>query len=106
MPAADNVSWVVNFLLLFSKTYAYHFSGSKAVLASLVDSFVDIISQIVIFVAEWRSRRADPRFPVGQARLETLGVLACELLAGRKSAGRATSSPLCEAGRAPKGAST
>ena len=76
----DNISWAVNLFLLVGKGYAYYFSGSKAVLASLVDSFVDLVSQLVIFVAEWRSHSADPRFPVGQARLETLGVLACGLL--------------------------
>jgi hypothetical protein len=27
---------------------------------------------------EWRMRVADPHYPVGQARLEALGVLACE----------------------------
>ena len=38
------------------------------------------ISQVVIFIAEWQSRKMDPRFPVGQARLETLGVLLCALI--------------------------
>jgi len=77
---AYNVSWLVNLLLLVSKGYAWWISGSKAVLASLVDSFVDLVSQVVIFVAEWRSRKMDPRFPVGQARLETIGVLGCALI--------------------------
>ena len=38
------------------------------------------VSQVVIFVAEWQSKKMDPRFPVGQARLETLGVLLCALI--------------------------
>lgn len=79
---AYNVSWVVNILLLAAKGYAWWISDSKAVLASLVDSVVDLVSQIVIFVAEWRSRRQDPRFPVGQARLETIGVLGCAVIMG------------------------
>jgi hypothetical protein len=33
---------------------------------------------VVIAYADWRVRREDPRFPVGQARLEAIGVLACE----------------------------
>ena len=99
---ADNVSWVVNIALFIAKFYAWYISGSKAVLASLADSFVDLVSQIVIFVAEWQSKKIDPRFPVGQvcgvervsmlhstisrhherdqARLETLGVLLCALI--------------------------
>jgi hypothetical protein len=36
------------------------------------------VSQVVIAYADWRVRREDPRFPVGQARLEAIGVLACE----------------------------
>jgi divalent metal cation (Fe/Co/Zn/Cd) transporter len=35
---------------------------------------------MVIFVAEWQSHKMDSRFPVGQARLETIGVLACALI--------------------------
>lgn len=77
---AYTVSWIVNIVLLGSKAYAWWISSSKAVLASLVDSFVDLISQVVIFVAESRSRKMDSRFPVGQARLETIGVLGCALI--------------------------
>lgn len=36
--------------------YAYYISSSKAVLASLVDSVVDLVSQIIIFVAEYKSK--------------------------------------------------
>jgi predicted Co/Zn/Cd cation transporter (cation efflux family) len=36
------------------------------------------VSQVVIAYADWQMRREDPRFPVGQARLEAIGVLACE----------------------------
>ncbi|GAX82368.1 hypothetical protein CEUSTIGMA_g9797.t1 [Chlamydomonas eustigma] len=77
---AYNVSWIVNIILLISKAYVWWISGSKSVLASLVDSFVDLVSQVVIFIAEWQSQKMDPRFPVGQARLETIGVLACALI--------------------------
>jgi cation diffusion facilitator family transporter len=100
----DNISWVVNILLLISKAYAWQISNSsvslplflplpllipsnmQAVLASLVDSFVDLVSQLVIFLAEYKARRHDERFPVGQARLETLGVLACAVIMGIASA--------------------
>ena len=71
------MSWAVNIVLLVAKVYAFYISNSKSVLASLADSAVDLASQVVIWFAEFKSRRRDPRFPVGQARLETLGVLAC-----------------------------
>lgn len=47
LPHTDNVSWVVNILLLVAKGYAWWISGSKAVLASLVDSFVDLVRQTI-----------------------------------------------------------
>ncbi|MEW5319854.1 MAG: hypothetical protein WDW38_010975 [Sanguina aurantia] len=74
---AYNLSWAVNILLFGAKIYAFYVSHSKAVLASMVDSIVDLVSQAVIFLAEHLSKKADPRFPVGRARLEALGVLAC-----------------------------
>lgn len=43
---ADNVSWVVNIALFAAKFYAFWISGSKAVLASLADSFVDLVREI------------------------------------------------------------
>lgn len=36
------------------------------------------VSQMVIAYADYKMRTEDPRFPVGQARLEAIGVLACE----------------------------
>jgi hypothetical protein len=33
---------------------------------------------MVISYADYKMRMEDPRFPVGQARLEAIGVLACE----------------------------
>ena len=36
--------------------------------------------QVVIAVAEMKMRNADPRFPIGQTRLETVGVVACAVI--------------------------
>jgi hypothetical protein len=33
---------------------------------------------MVIAYADYKIRQQDPRFPVGQARLEAIGVLACK----------------------------
>ena len=70
-------SWIVNLLLMAAKAWAVVTSGSKAVLASAADSAVDLASQAVIAWAEGKARRPDPRFPVGAARLEVVGVLVC-----------------------------
>lgn len=84
---ATNLSWCVNLLLLFTKAYAYHVSNSKAVLASLADTIVDLASQVVIVLAAKYSHKADPRYPVGRAKLEALGVLACAVIMSLAAAG-------------------
>lgn len=43
---ATNASWVVNWFLLGVKIYAVIVSSSKAVTAAMVDSVVDILSQV------------------------------------------------------------
>jgi cation diffusion facilitator family transporter len=80
LEAAYAVSWVVNTVLLAAKAWAYAASGSKAVLASAADSAVDLASQFVISWADQKARRPDPRFPVGAARLEIVGVVVCACL--------------------------
>ncbi|EIE27327.1 cation efflux protein [Coccomyxa subellipsoidea C-169] len=73
-------SLIANVMLLVAKIVAFILSQSKSVLASAADSFVDIASQVVIAVAEKYMRSADPRFPVGRTRLETVGVVACAII--------------------------
>ncbi|GLC51496.1 hypothetical protein PLESTB_000508800 [Pleodorina starrii] len=72
-----NASWVVNVLLLISKTLVFVLSGSYAVLASAVDSLVDLLSQAVLAVAEYQAARFDDRFPIGRTRMAELSVLTC-----------------------------
>lgn len=74
---AFKASWAVNWFLLIAKGYIYFVSNSKAVLASLADSAVDLASQIVISLAEHYMAKASPLYPVGRARLEALGVIGC-----------------------------
>ncbi|KAG2455097.1 hypothetical protein HYH02_000917 [Chlamydomonas schloesseri] len=72
-----NASWVVNILLLVAKTVVFILSGSYAVLASAVDSLVDLLSQVVLAVAEYQAATYDRRFPIGRTRMAELSVLAC-----------------------------
>jgi len=74
---AVNASWAVNWLLFIVKFYATIVSASKAVLASLVDSVVDLLSQFVLSWAEKRIARPTANYPVGRARLTSLSVIAC-----------------------------
>jgi cation diffusion facilitator family transporter len=77
---AEFASWIslaVNVLLLLSKIVAFLLSDSQAVLASLVDSAVDLISQAVLAAAGSYSKTYSPNYPVGRSRLEALAVMAC-----------------------------
>lgn len=74
---AIQASLSVNVVLFFVKLAVAVLSRSLAIVASLVDSFVDLCSQIVIAVAESKMRTMDPRFPIGKARLETVGIIVC-----------------------------
>jgi len=51
-------SLIANVLLLASKIVAYVLSGSKSVLASAADSFVDIASQVMTWTAEFTCMHA------------------------------------------------
>lgn len=77
---AVNTSWAVNWFLLGAKAYLYFISSSKAVLAALVDSAVDLVSQAVLALAETYMSRFSPDYPVGRSRLEALSVICCAFI--------------------------
>jgi len=74
---ANNWSWFVNILLLASKIWAYVVSSSQAVLASLIDSVVDLLTQVVVSLCQYLMAKSSVFYPVGRARLEAIGVLTC-----------------------------
>ena len=49
---ALNLSLWINVLILVTKIFAFIVSGSLSVLAALVDSALDILSQIILYWAE------------------------------------------------------
>ena len=72
---AARVSLVVNIALLAAKVGAFIVSRSRAVQASATDSLVDLASQVILFwAAAAAAPRRDARYPVGKARVSTLGV--------------------------------
>lgn len=75
------VSFAVNMVLFCIKTYIFASTGSLAVLASLLDSSVDLLAQGVLMIT---NRMADrPRdtyqtlYPAGVSRVEPIGVIVC-----------------------------
>ena len=55
-------------------------SGSYAVLASMIDSVVDILSQCLVAWSEWCNRHYNPSYPVGRSRLDNTSVLGATLI--------------------------
>lgn len=79
-----NVNLLVNFLLVFGKVFAVLSSNSVSLMASLVDSALDLLCTVVIFMTSkataYRSWHTFYKYPVGKRRLEPLGVLIFSVL--------------------------
>ncbi|KAG0239699.1 hypothetical protein B0O80DRAFT_492653 [Mortierella sp. GBAus27b] len=74
---AINVSFVANIILVLLKVWTVLMSDSLAVLASMIDSLMDLLSGAIIwYSARLRSNTSDGHhYPVGKARMEPLGII-------------------------------
>lgn len=76
---AININLAANVLLLAGKAFAVLSSNSVSLLASLVDSALDLLSTIIIFgtsrAIAYRSYHTYLMFPTGKKKLEPIGVL-------------------------------
>ncbi|GMH32244.1 hypothetical protein BSKO_00078 [Bryopsis sp. KO-2023] len=81
---AVRLSLIGNVALFAMKLYAFCVSRSQAVLASLIDSAVDIASQFVVYFCDRKMRKVDHRYPIGKTKLQTLGaiIIACIMTLG------------------------
>ena len=86
---ALDVSLWTNIFILLTKAVAYLETGSLSILAALVDSILDVVSQWILAYTERRSSktRSSAHYPAGASRLEPLGVLSCAALMGFASFG-------------------
>ncbi|WFD33556.1 hypothetical protein MCUN1_000369 [Malassezia cuniculi] len=79
-----NINLFINLLLVVGKVVAVLSSNSVSLLASLVDSMLDLMCTVVIYVASrataYRSWHTFYKYPVGKRRLEPLGVLIFSVL--------------------------
>lgn len=84
---ALDLSLYVNLFILATKLYAYLTTLSLSVLAALVDSILDVVSQLVLNYTERHSSlsRSSALYPAGASRLEPVGVLTCAALMGMAS---------------------
>lgn len=92
-----NLSFGSNILLVILKIIAYSLSLSMSVLASMVDSCLDILSGLVLFICARLARSGAEKtghqdslklqkqsitYPIGKRRYETLGVLSFACIMG------------------------
>lgn len=76
--SATNWSVLINVILTAVKVWTFYVSGSLAVLASLVDSGIDLVQTGVLYGVERKIQLpADRDFPAGRAKLEPVGVVVC-----------------------------
>ena len=76
-------SYAMNVLLLGVKIVAYVFSGSISILASALDSFLDIVSGSVLFFTSLRTKNADKyNYPIGNNRMQPLGIIVFSSIMG------------------------
>ncbi|RYP20846.1 hypothetical protein DL765_002580 [Monosporascus sp. GIB2] len=81
---AININVVANILLLAGKGVAALSTGSLSLIASLVDSALDLLCTLIVWstnkLVQWRLDALQKRFPVGRRRLEPLGILVFSII--------------------------
>jgi hypothetical protein len=94
---AIHATFWVNVALFFMKSFASVESLSLSIIASTLDSFLDLLSGSVIFFASWivNGRSREQKFPGGTSRIEPLAVLifAVAMFTGTRTHQRAPQSP-------------
>ncbi len=79
-------SLVANCVLFVVKLYAAVASGSLAIVGAVLDSFLDLLSQGVMWAVERAQQRRDrDTYPAGLSRLEPVGVIFCASVMGMSS---------------------
>ncbi|KAF2490293.1 hypothetical protein BU16DRAFT_494223 [Lophium mytilinum] len=81
---AININVVANILLLAAKCIAAGYSSSLSLIASLVDSALDLLCTLIIWstnkLVAWKLKSLKTKFPVGRRRLEPIGILVFSII--------------------------
>ncbi|KAL9634244.1 MAG: hypothetical protein Q9164_004209 [Protoblastenia rupestris] len=81
---AININVIANVILLTAKVVAVFSSSSLSLIASLVDSALDLLCTLIIWttnkLVSWKIKRLQHKFPVGRRRLEPLGILVFSII--------------------------
>ncbi|KAL8728477.1 MAG: hypothetical protein Q9166_005375 [cf. Caloplaca sp. 2 TL-2023] len=81
---AININVIANVILLAAKGIAAGYSSSLSLIASLVDSALDLLCTLIVWTTNklvgWRIKKLRKKFPVGRRRLEPLGILVFSII--------------------------
>ncbi|XP_043692154.1 metal tolerance protein 11-like [Telopea speciosissima] len=73
---AIRISNVANMVLFAAKVYASLRSGSLAIIASTLDSLLDLLSGFILWFTAFTMQTPNPyRYPIGKKRMQPLGIL-------------------------------
>lgn len=82
-----NFSYASNIFLFAIKLWALVISGSMAMLASVLDSSLDILSGTMLFLAMNESRKQDHvNYPIGKERIQPIATIVFSCLMGMSAA--------------------
>ncbi|CAM8950030.1 unnamed protein product [Rhodiola kirilowii] len=73
---AIRISNIANMVLFVAKVYASINSGSLAIIASTLDSLLDLLSGFILWFTAFSMQTPNPyRYPIGKKRMQPLGIL-------------------------------
>ncbi|KAM0829647.1 hypothetical protein ACQ4PT_066754 [Festuca glaucescens] len=73
---AIRLSNIANMVLFAAKVYASLKSGSLAIIASTLDSLLDLLSGFILWFTAFSMQTPNPyRYPIGKRRMQPLGIL-------------------------------
>ncbi|XP_037492316.1 metal tolerance protein 11 isoform X2 [Jatropha curcas] len=73
---AIRISNVANMILFAAKVYASIRSGSLAIIASTLDSLLDLLSGFILWFTAFTMQTPNPyQYPIGKKRMQPLGIL-------------------------------
>ncbi|KAL1819318.1 hypothetical protein ACET3Z_014187 [Daucus carota] len=74
--AAIRISNFANMILFAAKVYASVRSGSLAIIASTLDSLLDLLSGFILWFTAFSMQKRNPyQYPIGKNRMQPLGIL-------------------------------
>ncbi|CAD5221581.1 unnamed protein product [Bursaphelenchus okinawaensis] len=78
-----SVIFVMNLLILGGNLTAAFLSGSYSVISAFVDSSMDIVSSVIVFITVYLITHTNSfNYPRGRQRLELLAVISCSIFMG------------------------